>query len=229
MRPHALPAALLAVILLALPAAADHQPVDPSPAFHEELGRALDEPARHLHDLGARWREHFQRDGERPLITLMLRHRAELGLSSEQVQGLEQLRADFQREAVGRAAELRAAETNLQTLLEADAADLTQVEPKLREIERLRADLRLARIRTIEQGKGLLSPEQRARLRELLQAPASLRSQKRLGLVGVRDREDDRAAPAPGDGRRVGRFDVDLRLGELLGDLGHRPGAVVQG
>ena len=41
----------------------------------------------------------------------------------------------------------------LTTLLDADAADLQQVEAKLRAIERLRADLRLARIRTIKQGK----------------------------------------------------------------------------
>ncbi len=32
------------------------------------------------------------------------------------------------------------------------------MEAKLREIERLRADLRLARIRTIEQGKAQLTP-----------------------------------------------------------------------
>ena len=50
-------------------------------------------------------------------------------------------------------------------------ADLAQVEAKLREIERLRLDLRLARIRTIEQGKAQLTPEQRAKLRSLLADP----------------------------------------------------------
>jgi len=48
----------------------------------------------------ARW---LVRDphGERPLITLMLRHGAELRLSPDQLQSLEELRADFQREESG--------------------------------------------------------------------------------------------------------------------------------
>jgi Spy/CpxP family protein refolding chaperone len=98
----------------------------------------------------------------------MLRYRNELRLSREQVQTLERLRADFQREATRRDAEIRSAETDLTTLVEADPVDLERVEAKLRAIERLRADLRLARIRTIEEGKAALTQEQRAKFRSLL-------------------------------------------------------------
>lgn len=165
--------ALLVFLALAMPAAAT-EPAEPTPAAHEELARAFDELAGQLHGLGSRWRDHFthrEPRAERPLITLMLRHRDELGLSPEQVQGLERLRADFQREAIRRGADLRVAEMELETLLDADSADLGQVEAKLREIERLRADLRLARVRAIEQGKARLTPEQRAKLRTLPNEP----------------------------------------------------------
>jgi Spy/CpxP family protein refolding chaperone len=109
--------------------------------------------------------------GERPLITLMLRHGAELGLSPDQLQSLEELRIGFQREAVRHEADIRIAETELAALLQVKPADLEQVKTKLQEIERSRLDLRFARIRTIEQGKALLSPEQWAKFQILLGEP----------------------------------------------------------
>jgi hypothetical protein len=45
--------------------------------------------------------------------------------------------------------------------------DMAKVEAKVREIERLRGDIRLARIRSIEKGKAQLSAEQRRKLQEL--------------------------------------------------------------
>ncbi|MGH7774710.1 MAG: Spy/CpxP family protein refolding chaperone [Candidatus Binatia bacterium] len=146
----------------------------PRPIVHEEMFQAWDGLAQQLQGLGNRLREHFthrEARGERPLITLMLRHRHELGLSSDQVRSLERLRADFQGTAIRLEADLRVAETDLATLLDAEAADLGQVEAKIREIERLRSDLRLARVRTIEQGKAQLSSEQRKKLHNLLSEP----------------------------------------------------------
>jgi len=81
---------------------------------HDELNRALDDLVGQVHGLGDRWRDHFGRGeapAERPVITLMLNWRQELALSATQEQSLERLRADFQREATRRDAELRAAET----------------------------------------------------------------------------------------------------------------------
>ncbi len=172
MRTHPLFGFFLTFLALAAPAVAS-EPTAPIPAAHEEVGRTLDDLIGQLHDLGGRWREHFAPSprGERPLITLMLRYKDELGLSADQVQSLERLRADFQREAIRRDADLRIAEMDLATLLEKDPVDLGQVEAKVKEIERQRGDLRLARIRAIEQGKAQLSPEQRGKLRTLLAQP----------------------------------------------------------
>ncbi len=142
-----------------------------TPVVHDELNRALDDLAGQVHGLGDRWRDRFGRGesaAERPLITLMLNWR--------QVQSLERLRADFQREATRRDADLRAAETALGTMLQAESVDLAGVETKLREVERQRADLRLARIKTIEQGKTQLTPEQRAKLSTLMASSAPRRA-----------------------------------------------------
>src|SRR3990170_1035448 len=115
----------LASMVVAAPGAASES-ANPIPAAHEEVGRTLDDLIGQLHDVGGRWREHFAPSprGERPLITLMLRHKDELGLSASQVQSLERLRADFQREAIRRDADLRIAEMDLTTLLEREPVDL---------------------------------------------------------------------------------------------------------
>jgi len=105
-----------------------------------------------------------ERRDQRPLISLMLEHREELELSRKQVQELERLRHDYQREVIRSEADLRIAEIDLEKLLKDDPVDLDQVKAKLQEIERVRADDRFRRIRTIEQGKALLSPEQREKL-----------------------------------------------------------------
>jgi Spy/CpxP family protein refolding chaperone len=157
------------------PAAAAERPA-PMPAVHDELRRSLEELSGHLHGLGARWREHFTpvEDGaERPLITIALAHRAELALSPRQVEALERLRSDFQREAIRRDADLRIAEMDLAALRRADSVDMAQVEARVREAEKVRADLRVARIRTLEAGKAQLTPEQREKLRALLADPHS--------------------------------------------------------
>jgi len=162
--------ALLAILGAPFPVLAAEPPAV-TPVVHEELNRALDDLAGQVHGLGDRWRDHFGRGesaAERPLITLMLNWRQELALSPAQIQSLERIRADFQREATRRDADLRAAETALDTMLQAEPVDLAGVEAKLRDIERQRADLRLARVKTIEQGKGQLTPEQRTKLSTLL-------------------------------------------------------------
>src|SRR3989304_3662749 len=115
-------APIVAVLALAIPAAAAHSPPPPDtrpPAregaaaavAHEELGRACEELAGQLRGLGARFREHFLPGDpqDRPLITLMLHYRTELALTPQQVDTLERLRSDFQREAIRRDADLRGA------------------------------------------------------------------------------------------------------------------------
>ena len=170
-------AALLA--LSAGPAAAEASLPRPLPVTHEELGRAFEDFAGQIHGLGDRLRGHFgvgEAPRERPLVTIILSHRHELGLTSAQVQGLEQIRDDFQREAIKLDADQRVAQMDLAALLRADPVDVAKVEAKVREIERLRGDLRIGRIRAVERGKAMLTPEQRTKLQALAPDPAAPRS-----------------------------------------------------
>ncbi|HYY25497.1 MAG TPA: periplasmic heavy metal sensor [Candidatus Udaeobacter sp.] len=140
----------------------------------EELSETWDEVGRALRDWANRARDYFSFSvrvpprEERPLISLMLRNRDKLGLSQDQVRKLEQVRNDFERESIRRDADLRIAEMDLAALTDSSAVDLPKVEAKVREIERLRADQRLARIRSIEKGKEQLTAEQRKKLQEII-------------------------------------------------------------
>jgi hypothetical protein len=139
------------------------------PVVHEEMARSLGDLLEQFEGLGNQVRDHFTlRDQPRPLISIMLSHREELGLSSGQVQTLEGLRAKFQKEAIRAEADLRVAEMDLSQLLSKEPADMTAVEAKIREIEKRRADLRVARVRAIESGRAVLSADQREKLRTLL-------------------------------------------------------------
>jgi Spy/CpxP family protein refolding chaperone len=147
----------------------------PTPVVHDEMTRSFGDLMDQLQDLGFQLREHFgprELSRERPLISIILSHRAELGLSAAQVGALERLRTEYQKEAI------RAAETDLRALLAADPVDVARVEARIREIEKRRADLRVARVRAIEQGRAQLTADQREKLRTLLAggvpvAPAS--------------------------------------------------------
>ena len=125
---------------------------------------------RRLRELLDRLKENFTFEvsgEERAPISLMLRNRERLGLTADQVKYLEQLRNDFAKESIRSEANLRIAELDLTSLLEAQPVDMGRVEAKIRDIERIRADLRIARVRSIEKGKAQLSAEQRRKLQEL--------------------------------------------------------------
>jgi Spy/CpxP family protein refolding chaperone len=97
----------------------------------------------------------------------ILDRRQELGLSSAQVERLEQLNLEAIRDAIRRQADLMIAQVDLAALLDVDpsqAVDLARAEAKLREIERARTDSQLALVRVVETAKSELTPEQRTKL-----------------------------------------------------------------
>jgi Spy/CpxP family protein refolding chaperone len=127
--------------------------------------------------------------GERPWISIMLDHRDDLGLSDEQVGKLFSLRDGFEKEVRAKSAEIQKAEQEFGQLVAQEPLDLAKAEAKLKEIEAMRTALRLGRLKTIEAGKGLLTPEQR----------------KKLGTLGEQARRGEHRsmmAPEPGVGSR---------------------------
>ena len=142
------------------------------PVIDQQFAQGLDDLGRELREWLGRWGEYFgsgtMKSEERPLIAFILRNREKLDLSAAQVKSLEQLKNDFQKESIRRDADLRVAEMDLNGLLVADKIDMAKIEAKVREIERWRSDLRIARIRTIQKGKEVLTADQRKKLQELL-------------------------------------------------------------
>jgi Spy/CpxP family protein refolding chaperone len=108
---------------------------------------------------------------EGPLISLMLQWKDQLGLTADQERSLRELRANYEKEAVTRTSEIDVAELELKWMLEQDKADLTKVEAQVRKIALLRADRRTARIKTIEAGKAVLTPEQAEKFKRLAHEP----------------------------------------------------------
>ncbi len=160
-------------LLLTLMLIADPRKLPAADELHltsEDRSLTSESIGRKLRELLDRLKENFAFEisaEDRAPISLMLRNRERLGLTADQVKHLEQLRNDFAKESIRSEANLRIAELDLTSLLEAQAVDMARVEAKIRDIERIRADLRIARVRSIEKGKAQLSAEQRRKLREL--------------------------------------------------------------
>ena len=160
---------LACCLLFAVPAMSA-EPERSRSAVPEELTDAWERFQRALHEWGGRLWERVGPRGsreERPVISQILNNREALGLSTDQVRKLEQLRDVFQRQSIRNDADLRIVELDVAALLENDPVDLAKLEAKMREGEKLRTDLRLARIRAIEQARGLLNGEQKKKLQEL--------------------------------------------------------------
>ncbi len=165
----------LACCLLFAAPAMSAEPERLRPPVPEELADAWERFQRALHEWGGRlWERMGSPRGsreERPVISQILNNREALGLSADQVRKLEQLRDGFQRQSIRNEADLRIVEIDSAALLENDPVDLAKLEAKMREGEKLRTDLRMARIRAIEQARGLLNAEQKKKLQEFNPQP----------------------------------------------------------
>jgi Spy/CpxP family protein refolding chaperone len=168
MKIYAALALLVAVLLYPVATrAAEEQKSAP----RDDGGHRFEELGRDFRSWLGRWWEYFggtTAQEQQPVISLLLRNREKVGLSEDQVKTLEQLRSDFEKETIRNEADIRVAEIDLNNLLQAPTADMGKIEAKIREVERLRADLRIARIRAIDKGKALLSADQRKKLQELI-------------------------------------------------------------
>jgi Spy/CpxP family protein refolding chaperone len=100
----------------------------------------------------------------------MLRSKEQLRLTSEQVRSLKTLRDGFQRGAVTRGAQIQLAVLDLRGLREQEPFDLPKVEAQVRRIALLRADQHIAHIKLIHDSKAVLTPEQQATFKQLMQA-----------------------------------------------------------
>lgn len=168
----------LALLLIVTIPALSAEPERSKPPVPEELSDAWERFQRALHDWGGRLWERVGPRGareDRPVISQMLNNKEALGLTADQVRRLEQQRDNFQRLTIRNEADLRILELDIASLLDSEPVEMAKLEAKMREEEKLRTDLRIARIRAIEQGRALLNAEQKKKLTELLRQSLTLR------------------------------------------------------
>jgi Spy/CpxP family protein refolding chaperone len=113
---------------------------------------------------------HRELGAEAPWISIALRHQKDLNLSSDQVANLEKIRSLFRDQSTPIQEQLRATETELRGLLGETPANLIQAKLKIEQAEKLRSQLRYMRVEAIENGRSVLTEQQRDQLKSLVAA-----------------------------------------------------------
>ncbi len=95
---------------------------------------------------------------------------AAVGLDAKQKHALDGIRSSMKKSVIRKTADLLIARIELGEALGADTVDMKTVEEKVRTAAALQAAVELSVIRAIEEAKTLLTPAQKAKLKELHKA-----------------------------------------------------------
>jgi Spy/CpxP family protein refolding chaperone len=96
----------------------------------------------------------------------LLKH---LNLNEKQKATIRDTRSKFMKDAISKMAEVRIAKLELRDILAKEPANMQFVETKLKEIASLKVEMRLARIKAMEEVKAQLTPEQKKKFRDGIQ------------------------------------------------------------
>jgi len=105
---------------------------------------------------------------EAPWVSIALRHQKDLSLSQDQVATLEKIRTQFRDQSTPIQEQLRAIESDLAASLQETPANLIQAKLKIEQAEKLRSQLRYLRVEALENGKSVLTAQQRDQLKNLV-------------------------------------------------------------
>ena len=115
-------------------------------------------------------RMHGEFGGGARLISIALRHKSDLNLSSDQVNSLETIRTNYQNQMAPPREQVRSIGKEIADLMQQTPADLILVKSKIQEAEKPRSDLRYLRLEALEKGKAVLSQQQRDQLNNLIRS-----------------------------------------------------------
>lgn len=117
----------------------------------------------------ARPRMHRMLGGvEAPWISIALRHQKELSLNPDQVTNLEKIRTLYRDQSAPIQEQLRVTESEITGVLQETPANLIQAKLKIEQAEKLRSQLRYLRAEALENGKSMLTAQQRDQLKSLV-------------------------------------------------------------
>jgi Spy/CpxP family protein refolding chaperone len=106
--------------------------------------------------------------GGAPMISIALKHKAELNLTNDQVANLEKIRTHHQSQVTPIQQQLTANEKEVSSLMQQTPANLIQIKAKIQEAEKFRSELRYLRIEALENGRTVLSAQQQDQLKSLI-------------------------------------------------------------
>jgi len=90
---------------------------------------------------------------------------ADLGLDEKQKDAIKDIITTAKKDAIRKIADIRIAKIELRELLDKDPVDMGAVEAKIKQMESLKTDMLMSHIRTLEEIKAKLTPEQRQKFK----------------------------------------------------------------
>ena len=100
----------------------------------------------------------------------MWKHLMSLGLDDKQKDALKALRSKTMKDMVKKKADKEIAGIELRDLLEKDPVDMKAVEASMKKNESLKTEMFLSHIKAREEMKSLLTPDQRKKLKDMMEA-----------------------------------------------------------
>ena len=92
-----------------------------------------------------------------------------LGLDDKQKERIDGIITKTKKDMIRKNAELQIAKIDLKNILGNDPVDMKAAESKLRDMEGIKTAMMLARLNAVEEGKSVLTSEQRAKMKEIMQ------------------------------------------------------------
>jgi len=90
---------------------------------------------------------------------------ADLGLDEKQKEAIKDIGTTAKKDAIRKISDIRIARIELREILGKDPVDMGAVEGKLKQMESLKTDMHMSRIKTLEEIKAKLTPEQRQKFK----------------------------------------------------------------
>ena len=92
-----------------------------------------------------------------------------LGLDEQQKEAIKEIKSRVMKDTIRKRADIQVARVEMKEILDRDVVDMNAAEAKLKQISSMMTEMRLSHIKTMEEVKAKLTPEQRKKFREDLQ------------------------------------------------------------
>src|SRR5208337_2393616 len=143
-----------------------------------------------------------QSKGMPELMNLHWLHLQSLKLSEKQKEALKEIENTATKNVIRKSADEQIAEIELREILDKDSVDLKSVETKLKEIAAIRTETQLIIIKSMENMKAKLTPEQR----EILKKVRLMDPPMRPPLKGEMMRDETKMPPPSAEGKELNSF-----------------------